>query len=307
MNQEHRSEPSEPTGASTTGPIRSSLQALALLVVGILIGIGGFRFWTAHQDDQRLKLARQQAEVNFQSVVPEAGVRVDLLAKQLEDLDGELTEASVAMTSAAVDLSRYRSQQKRLQTQVAQVEQKLRRLPALAGSPDEPFRASAQRELLTAEQQAQLDELLSQWDRVRQGLGAIASQIDLARERRLQLAALEAEVRRRSQTENDLAAQRPQAEGFDRWESASVPRPQPETIQIALQTAPPSVSAAPPLPTAIYAQPAVVRPSAPLVIGSSYPDRFIGYRDWVRYQHYSPWYYSPYPLSYPLRPPYHRW
>ena len=313
MNQEHQSEASQNRGGPASAPARKWLKGLALLAVGVILGTGGHALWNTGQDHQRITHARQQADALFLSLAPQAELKLGFLAKQIDELDAELTEAGNAITSVAIPLTHLRAQQKRLQLQADQAQQFFGRLTAFVEQAPDQFHLAADRPVLSATQRQQLDELRNQSERVRQGLEAIASGIDLAKELRLQLAALEAEATRRARVVTEIFPQRVQADPFQTApvgvvqfaQAEGIQRLPAQPVQDTWQQPAATVPTVIAEPRAVSVPPAVRYVSAPLVIGSSYPDRFIGYRDWVRYSYYAPYSYAPYgysaPRPYPLR------
>ena len=269
------------------------IKGLVLLLVGILLGVGGWRVWSDIQESQRFRLARQRAERLVREAEPQAEARLASLARQLENLESEVTQAGLAMSPAAIDVARLRWQQKRLGMQLDEVDRLLRGVTSFVEQAPQKLALGPDREILSGEQQRTLADFVAQFDRCRRDYEMLAPDIELARGRRLQLAAMEAESGRRTQTE-DATVQRVQAEAL-RVQAEAIERAQAETTQRAsLETVRQAQSdltqlaylrilhpamEQPAVREVVHVQPLVAYPNPPLVIGSSYPDRYIGYRN----------------------------
>jgi hypothetical protein len=266
----------------------------ALLVAGALLGTCGYLLWNHAQEQQRLQQARQRAETLFRDLALPTDLKMRSLARQVEDLEGEVAQANFATASAGIQLNRYRVQQKRIQMQIEQLEPALKRLELFAERAPRQFQVRADREILSGTQREQLAGWQAQLEAVREDLDSVASEIDLAKARRVQLAATEAEASQRAQAELE-ATQRDQAEALERAQAVSLQLALAEASRQAQAEMRPTADdagmmqrpeglPAVPIPLRVFClRPVVGLARAPLVIGSSYPDRFIGYRNWRRY------------------------
>jgi hypothetical protein len=286
----------------TAGWIKGS----ALLLAGIVLGMGGWRVWGDIQESHRFRLARQKAERLVRESAPQTEARLANLARQLENLESEVTQASLASRPEAIDVSHLRLQQKRLAMQVGDLDRDLKALTGFIEQAPQRFSLGPDRELLSSEEQQQLADFVTRFDRSRLDLDMLGPEIELAKGRRLQLAAMEAESSRRSQTEAE-SVQRAQAEAL-RVQAEAIERAQTESTQRAslevvrqtqndlaqfalLRTVTASEPATP--REVVHVHPVVSYASAPLVIGSSYPDRYIGYRNpWAYGYCYGPLQYG---------------
>ncbi|MBI5387927.1 MAG: hypothetical protein HZA90_24965 [Verrucomicrobia bacterium] len=307
MKQEHESGLEPSAAATAPTPARWWIKAIALVVIGMVIGASGYRGWGQWQGQQRLKQARAKAETLFASLVPKAEMQLGLLGKQLEDLETDLGEASLAKTSAEIQLGHFRVQHKRAFSQLEQAQQALRRLEAGLRHGNRPSSDGTEAEVLSEDQQERLGDLTTQLEQVRANLNALGTAIEVTKERRQQLAAVEAETSRRAATEPE-PARRESSEPIQRVSGEAPAQPSLAAAPMpALQRLPtdlwpvasvPAVQQiqvmAPPQPI-VLTPPAISYVNEPLVIGSSYPDRFLGYRDYLRYR------------AYPARYPYYRY
>jgi hypothetical protein len=295
--------------APVTGAPRRWVRRLALIPLGLVLGLGACQLWSNSREQQRLHQARQQAETLFAMVAPKVEARLGQAARQAEVLLRDLDRVVHASRAASIELPRYRVQQKRLEMAAAEVEAGLGRLAAFAEQARQSHRPTTTPDLLTPERRAKLADLTAQRDELRQALALIGPELDLARERRTQLLVRESEQNRRAeaaatalmraQEEARLraeaaAAQQAQSEARRRAQEEVLRQAQAEAARLAaLETIPaPLKSVAPEIR---YVRVLPARPSHSLVIGSSYPDRFLGYRNFHRY--------GPLPFVVPCPPP----
>jgi hypothetical protein len=266
------------------------IKSLALILAGIVLGIGGWRVLGDIQEGHRFRQARQKAELLLREAQPQTGARLEAIARQLEDLESDVTQASLATSPAAIDVNRLRLQQRRLGLQLAEVERALRNVSGFIEQAPQRLALRPEREVLGSEQQQVLADFEARFDRCRRDYETLGPEIELAKGRRLQLAAMEAESGRRAQTEAE-SVQRAQAEAL-RVQADAIERTRAEAAQQAsLETVREAQSdltqlaslrvlqgAVDPPACRQVVQPLVVYPNPALVIGSSYPDRFLGYR-----------------------------
>lgn len=298
MEQEHLSD-----SKTDLGPSRSArwLARIVLLLAGAVVGITGYLSWASWQERQHFQAARQKTEALFRSLSPQTEAKLELLARQIEDLQTDLAQAQAAASADAIALSQYRAQQKRLQLQAGQVEQSLKKITMFAEQAPQHYGLRAGREILSADEQEKVTGMQAQLDFVRQEMNSVVADMDAAKEHRQRLLSAETEAIRRTQAETE-AAQRVQTETLLIRAQAEALRAAQSEARASLQpsalSVPNYVRAADFVPTAplvqqvLQVQPAVSYANAPLVIGSSYPDRYLGYRSCYRYSYpYSP--YSP--------------
>jgi colicin import membrane protein len=270
---------------------------LSLALLGLVLGAAGYQAWKQAQARHRLSQAREQAEVLFAAAGPQVEGRLERLARQVEGLQKELGRAPAANRSESVELTRYRVQLKRLQLEIGGVESALEQLISLRDGAPERFALRPGQEVLDEEQRTQLAAWQGQVEQLWSGLALLAPEVELARERRVQLAAAETEVTLRAETTAE-AERQAQAEAARQAQAEAAQRARAETTRLGQsETTPPSYPATPPAawlepvfrtrssPESAgvrYVQAAPIRFVRPLVIGSTYPDRFIGYRNGYR-------------------------
>jgi hypothetical protein len=278
------------------------------LVLVAVLASGGYRMWNRHQEKQRLEQARQKAEALFEALVPRAEARLEQGTRQLRELRKSLELSSAAERSELIEPARHRVQQKRLQMQADEVE---RLLDRLAGSgPGAPPQAgvAAGPQVLARDQTERLAAMFTQLEQFREEIEALRPEMDLAKARRTQLVAAETEASLRAQANAEALAraemesrQLAGSEAIPPRQAESGPPTQPETVPWAPWEASPAphVSFAPGGFRYVLAAP-VLRVNRPLIIGSGYPDRFVGYRNGPRF--------GPYPVVLlPPPPPFWYW
>jgi hypothetical protein len=204
-------------------------------------------------------------------------------------------------------VSRLRLQQKRLGLQLDEVDRALHSVTSFIDQAPQRLALRPEREVLAAEQQQTLAGFETQFDRCRRDYEALGPEIELAKGRRLQLAAIGTEASRRTQSEAEAVqraqaeALKAQAEALERTSAEATQRASLETVREAqsdlTQLAYLNVlhtGLEQSLPRQVV-QPLIAYPNPPWVIGSSYPDRFIGSRTgWPGYYGYGSCYgYAP--------------
>ena len=272
--------------AATAGGRRAAgwIKSLAFLVVGIVLGVTGWRVWNDIQASRRFHLARQTAEQMLHEITPQAEARLAAATHQLEALESDVTQASLATSAEAIDVSRLRLQQRRLGMQLDEIDRALHTVTSFIEQAPQRLALRPDRELLAADQQQTLADLAAQFDRSRRDYEALGSDIELARGRRLVLAAVDAETSRRAQTEAEAVqrvqaeALRVQAEALNRGSAEPTGEAPSDLSQLAYLAGLQSGTDQPFMRRFVPIQPIIAYPNASLVIGSSYPDRCIGYR-----------------------------
>jgi hypothetical protein len=277
------------------GPIRNWVKGLALLMIGAAAGVSGSRLWSHHQEQQSERLARQQTEMLWREAVPRVEARLSALGRQIEDLDEDLAQAAVTPTAAGIELSRFRTQQRRLQMQMDETEAGLRRMTVFLELVPQQFGLRRPVPILSEDQEQILAGLQAGVEKARQDLHTIALEVQAVKERRLQLASLEAEAFRKAQAEAEVAQQM-QAEA---WQRAQALQPvaaiQNEDLRSSwLPASEPDIA---PISCVQRAEPLISPYRLPLVIGSSYPNRRASWR----YAWSAP---GVYPALYPAYPTY---
>ncbi len=312
MNFETESGPRGKVAPANDRRAAGWIKNLALLLLGIVLGVGGWRVWSDVQEGRRFHLAKQKAEQLLRDAAPRADTRLAAITRQLESLESDVTQAGAAASAAAIDVSRFRLQQKRLSMNLDEVGRLLRNVTSFVEQAPQKLALGPDREVLTAEAQQQLADCLAQFERCRRDYELLGPEIELAKGRRLQLAVTEADSTRRAQTEAETVqrvqaeALRIQAEAMERAQSEATQRSTLETVrqaqndlvQLAMLRTVQPVADTPAVPQVIPLPAFVTYANPPLVIGSSYPDRYLGSRGYWGYGYgpwgcgYSPWSYG---------------
>jgi hypothetical protein len=277
-----------PAGASAQKRTpRRWVCGVAWVSLGAVLGLGGYHAWTQHEQHRRLTQARGEMGAVFAALAPGVEARLEKSSRRLDDLEKALDWAPAADRSDLIELPRYRVQQRRLEMQAEEVAGMLRHLAFLGQQARRSFSLGAGDEVLTKADRDRLDELQAQFEELRDGLKRAGRQMDLAGERRTQLVMAENEAGERSRAEADALPQAQEA-GLHvaqaetgsqaRFEPGPEPRGEPPPQSWAQSWD--NGLAQTPLPVIRYVRAVPLRYGGPLIIGSRYPDRFIGYRSY---------------------------
>ncbi len=310
MNPEAKT-PATPGGGASSRRAHQWLSRSLWVLLGVAVGTAGYRLWDGVQESRRAARAQTRAAALLASIEPRAAARLEQTARQLQDLQSDVTRAASAARAEQIELARYRVRQKRAELLIEEVEGLLRRVATFGERAPGLYRLSPDRDIMGRDSSDRLAGLQAQAELLRQELAVLGPELEAVRERRAQLAVAETEAARRENAVAQAQSHEARESNQGQWEGVrpapieDSPKPSTELLQRLLAEAASSpwmepVRSAPwwPAGPQIRYVPAMpYNPHASLVIGSSYPDRFIGYRDLVRYGPY-PWFFRPPPARF---------
>jgi hypothetical protein len=323
MNQEQQT----PSRQRDTGLARwlsgIHLRGLVLVLIGILIGTVLSQVYHSRREQHRLQLARQEAAALFARLTTEADGQLNQAERLLDEWQSDLApQPPPPANSTAAKLILNRTRQKRVEAQMEQANQLIKRLTGLTEQAARNLAASDRQDLFSLPQQQRLAELGNRWEANREALNRLVLEMDYAREQHYQLALQEAETSRRwlsdtaqraqAQAESAQRAQtetlqqakqeadhRAEIETLLRVQAEAAQRTQSDVTQYALfqatqqprlTLAPVAISSVPypaSYPYSCY-QPTYYNYNEPLIIGSSYPDRRLGWRPYLHHYYFRP-------------------
>ena len=290
------------------GPVSNLIfKGLIIFLAGVVFGMGAFQTGTHWREQSRFKLARQKAELLFAQTAPRLEVQLAVALRLLEGLQEELSQAGSANSPTEIRLKYYAARHRQIESELEKADQGLRLLNGLADQPPAGLRLAVGESVLPPEQQSKVAALQAQYEAACRGLRVAASAADWVKEHQQQLLlaqsggpgattptelpaasggqAVQAAATAPSPT--GLAAQLVSLEAVQRMaevaERAQNDSMQRSYLDVIQRLAPPAG------PVLIRAHPAYFCAEPPLVIGQSYPDRYLGYR--VPYN-YSPRYFG---------------
>ena len=286
---------------------RGWVMTVVLVLFGAVIGSLGYGTWSHHQEQQRFRAAQMKVQLLFHDLTPKAEARLALLHQQLDQLEDGLMDANTATTAEAIPVTHFRTQQRRVQLEAAQVEEVLYQLHRATDDTPQLHRAEKPMALPNRLEES-LADMQQQLERIRSALSSMESQLELAKVRRSQLARAESDAARREQAEAEVrraeaeaatarsaeAEARAQAEAARTAQIQALERAQTEASQWAQKEAlqrtwVEALFAAQALTAArqpVCVQPTVRYVQPPLVIGSWYPDRPFGSRQFCNWGSY---------------------
>ena len=275
-------------------------KGILLFLVGAVFGVGALQTVSRIRERERVKATRQRAEAVYAQISPQVEVELTVSQRLLDGLREDLAQAGVAAAASEIQWKSYASRQRQIETELDKANQGLSRLSALTEQIPVGHAEDIGFTLLRPEHQEKLSDLQSQYDNARQSLRAAGAASEWIKERHQQLVLADANRSLRSTVETSapisasvipvLALER---SGGDRSATDSsqlaplqavqrmaevAERAQNESLQRAYLDAFQRLTpAAPPAPV-VQCAPTVVYRDPPLIIGQSYPDRYLGYR-----------------------------
>jgi len=272
-------------------------KGLLLFLAGAVVGVGALQTLARVRDRERVNAARQHAEAIYAQVSPQVEVQLTVSQRLLDALREELAQVGVGAATSEVPWKAYAMRQRQIEAELDQANQGLNRLSAVTDQRPTGFADEFGSSLLKPEHQEKLSELQAQYENARQSLRAAGAASEWVKERHQQWVLADAGRTPRSTLEASSASVVPalalERSGGERAATDAsqltslqavqrmaevAERAQSESLQRAYLDAFQRLTpATTPAPVVSYA-PTVVYPNPPLIIGQSYPDRYLGYR-----------------------------